>query len=48
MHISWADIADQEQSEEQGNAPAIGHVAEGDLTELEPTLEAVASLAGMN
>jgi hypothetical protein len=31
------EMAEQELLEEQGNAPATGHVAEGNLTELELT-----------
>jgi hypothetical protein len=50
-HMTWmtpAERVEQEMLEEQGNALATGHVAEGDLTELNPTPEAVASLADMN
>jgi hypothetical protein len=48
LPISWADMDDQEQLDEQGDFPATGHIVEGDPTEQEPTPEAVASLAGMN
>jgi hypothetical protein len=49
-YLPWTELMDEEQEllEEQGKAPATGHVDEGDFTELEPTPEAVASLADMN